>query len=522
MEVKGVKQKARHLELDSHFEEVFDESQNKVATTNQDDKSSQELTNILLFNTTNPILLKEPMFIKLKEWMDKFHKEIQERNGFGDIFNSEDRLKILLYECLVKLLKEIAIVQDHKMQLKYLQRVYDWFAKRQLKPRSILKPKLNLKTTVQKRNTQKPLELSKTTPEKMHEDDIRALYTKITLPKESLKNFARREVKDPNIKASPKTLPQKELSSIKSIEAKSTYLYYLPEKPIEQRLERMWFAKKNRDITNKRRNQEFFTVLNQWGRAKAKLNAEMVRKHENIICANNFGVRNQNFQNLKGFLNKSAMIYRDLYELCEEESSESDNEEGVVIKESTPIKKPEVIDLTHSTGKLPLKKKSVVRYLLPEVRNTIQEGDKRRVDYIRRMYGNLINASNDNTSENESIFVTGPKGINSLSVYNKDIKRSYTKFNAKSLLSRSTPITHIAPREQFRIQEMKEVNRTQDHLARKEIPCTMSLLKRAILAPEDCSKSMITPENFPKPGSRLLVNPFAIMKKVKKKMKKKR
>jgi hypothetical protein len=56
-------------------------------------------------------------------------------------------------------------------------------------------------------------------------------------------------------------------------------------------MERLWFARINRDLAQKRTLEEAEHVLDSWGRAKARLNSQLVRKHEVMHYANNFPCR---------------------------------------------------------------------------------------------------------------------------------------------------------------------------------------------------------------------------------------
>ena len=575
MEVKGIRQKIPQAEdkATPRLDEVFDEYQKKVTVANgnnggngQEQKASQfsdtTSTEDPLSSLFSSYLSENPMLIKLKQWMDAYYKEMH-KNEFSDNVDSVtgQHLKVILYESLIKLLREIATTKDKALQVSYLQKVYNWFAKRERRQCASLRKEFGTAPT----KTLSPHQtkaLTEVPSKSLYEQRMRTLHPEIPPPKIRLEDYKRKALNKSNLVNNAKSeainnaenvshkvndttttvnktmdstmiaataiLPPapilKAASGVEwaskerkaaAIEAKSAFLYYDPQDPDEQKIERMWFAKKNKEIAEKRAAEELKEVIKKWGYAKARVNEELVRKHENVTYGNNFAVRDHRPMSKAKSANKTRVNYQEIYEKessGEDEEEHSPYEESPVIAKRKGAKTPDITDLRGSMPELP---KRACRHL-PAVQKAIYEGDKHKVDYIRKMYGHLINATEDKMDTAANIFVNGPKGMKSLSIYNKDVERVTPDGQKRRQLNRSVPATHACTRNMFRLQQVKEINRIKSFLAKEEIPCSALTLQRAILMPDDYPADMMVAGNFPKPGVRLLVNPFSIKKKGKK------
>jgi len=72
-------------------------------------------------------------------------------------------------------------------------------------------------------------------------------------------------------------------------EGRSNYQYYYPTgETHEQELEQYWFDEKNKDLADKRRDEEAKQTMKTWGQARGRMEAEISRKKENINAATNF------------------------------------------------------------------------------------------------------------------------------------------------------------------------------------------------------------------------------------------
>lgn len=72
-------------------------------------------------------------------------------------------------------------------------------------------------------------------------------------------------------------------------EGRSNYQFYYPTGLThEQELEQFWFDEKNKELADKRREEEAKQTLVDWGQARGRMEAEIARKKENINAATNF------------------------------------------------------------------------------------------------------------------------------------------------------------------------------------------------------------------------------------------
>jgi hypothetical protein len=564
MEVKGVGQRLPRTEAEpkeaSHFEEVFDESKKKLE---EGQGSRAELSVGVrealaeLDSLRSPYIDNNPLFTSLKEWMTGFRKELLENEDkLGDrgaVDTVPDyELRMTLYDCVKKLLREIVRTSDRTLQMNYLQRAYDWFLKRQKQRRQSTRHEISLPTD-KLASTSPPKYMPEVPTRQLYEEKMRTLHPEIPPPRDRLARYkykglradseaARETTAATPEQAEPIQIPSPPLIPMKvgisggewaqrprkqaPITAKSTYLYYEPQHPEEQKMERMWVAKKNQDIAEKRTAEEQEQVVRQWGEAKGKLNESLLRKHENANYGTNFGVRRyrpERGRRLPRLLHQPDSAYKDMYDQNSSGAEEPDASPSNMSPLSKSVQKPRtrkmpvVADLRTSTDSLGQLNKS-----FQDPSRVIYEKDKHKVDYLRKMYGHLINATDDKMDSAANIFVSGPKGAKTLSLYNQYANRPYTSVYRGRRPTHSVPATHSKSREEYRMQQMQEISRIKEHLAREDVPCSITALQRAVLIPEDYPAAQMTAQNFPRPGSRLLINPFAVKKKKKGKKSKKK
>eukprot|EP00826_Nyctotherus_ovalis_P014016 TRINITY_DN13867_c0_g3_i1.p1 TRINITY_DN13867_c0_g3~~TRINITY_DN13867_c0_g3_i1.p1 ORF type:complete len:564 (-),score=169.03 TRINITY_DN13867_c0_g3_i1:181-1872(-) len=559
MEVTGIAQTLP--EAKSNFEAVFNESKQEVQNANRTANSDYKAVPLEILHA--PALDSNPQFSSLKEWMIEFNSEIQNKYFAAEAHDDELHLRVVLYRCLNKLFREIIVCRDKKIQEGYIKRVYNWFSKRREKSRPDMRRELGLPSN--KENIEHKDYLTIESKQKLYEDKKRTVHPEIPPPKDRLGVVEVKTIKAEEAKAEKEQAPSSLLPSLPliqdnqkaslldkektSVEAQSTFIYYKPRYNKEQQLERLWHARKNQSIQKKREGEELSKSVTEWGFARSRFNENIARKHENKNYANNFFIRNFETKAVRPKTTLKGTKEPDYKGIYNGESSGDENEEVRPFTSKTYVKSaerrrvrkplPDLVDLskcdinevnmTAAQRKARLlaakrKKKKApkkVREVIPRVSTAVSESGKSRISYIRRMYGHLIGETNDSMDSAANIFVNGPKGINSLSIYNKDVKRPYTVSASMSMgLNADLPITHQGNREQFRVNQMKEVNTIKEYLAKEEVPCNITALQRAILMPEDYAGMQMKAESFLQPGSRLIVNPFA--KKKKKKGKKKK
>ena len=72
-------------------------------------------------------------------------------------------------------------------------------------------------------------------------------------------------------------------------EGKSNYQFYYPTgETYEQELEKFWFDEKNKELADKRRDEEAREIMKEWGLAHGRMESEIARKKEHLSVATNF------------------------------------------------------------------------------------------------------------------------------------------------------------------------------------------------------------------------------------------
>ena len=83
-----------------------------------------------------------------------------------------------------------------------------------------------------------------------------------------------------------------EFESLLKVESKGSYANYIPTNNIvEQKLQKMWVETQNRDIAEKRVNDELHRTMKEWGDAKSRYEGDIQRKSENKWFGSNFRAR---------------------------------------------------------------------------------------------------------------------------------------------------------------------------------------------------------------------------------------
>eukprot|EP00826_Nyctotherus_ovalis_P063028 TRINITY_DN9205_c0_g1_i14.p1 TRINITY_DN9205_c0_g1~~TRINITY_DN9205_c0_g1_i14.p1 ORF type:complete len:538 (-),score=123.38 TRINITY_DN9205_c0_g1_i14:15-1628(-) len=506
MEVKGVGQAIFKHEPDkAQFEKVFMESKCEIDEARPGLVSLKPAYEI----PTSAELENNPLFSTLIEWMKEFHKEIHEKE-----LREEEGvyLTMILYKRLNKLMREIVITKDSAVQEDYIKRVHDWFSKRKSEAKPKIRKEIGVSSTWKNEEPKKPLPMD---PNKtLYAENRRIAHPEISPPKDRLAVFSVKELTSkneqeqydqdtekqetaatflPSLPATAKK-PIREYKKANGIEGQSHFQYYKPRYVEEQKVERLWFAKKNKDVARKRTEAETRKTVTEWGLARSRFNENLVRKHEAKNFANNFRVRRMETKPVRAkTVDKNAEV--DYTKVYDESSGDEETENRKYEKgkrkapEVVDVSKPEAKSVSKSVAmgkkknldpeKKPLRTVKKVKNLVPRVSTAITDSGKKRVDYIRKMYGHLIGASNDSMDSAANIFVNGPKGINSLSIYNKDVRRPYTVNS--SMIGSSVPVTHQGEREEIRMSQIKEIDGIKKYLARKEVACNATTLQLSLI-----------------------------------------
>jgi DNA-binding PadR family transcriptional regulator len=75
-----------------------------------------------------------------------------------------------------------------------------------------------------------------------------------------------------------------EFTTVNRFEGRSNYNNYYPSNDIEteQKLEKFWFMNKNKEITDKRREEELKQMVQEWSLAKSRIQEESHRRREGL------------------------------------------------------------------------------------------------------------------------------------------------------------------------------------------------------------------------------------------------
>ena len=287
-------------------------------------------------------------FIKLKQFLKKFTIRADDliRNSKTYLI-PEFSYQVRLHDCLRNMLREIVHTDDVKRQTTYLTRVYKWFFCKMnsigainsdekqeedefMYPEKYAeKEKKRIEEINRKKEKLKDEEYNLEVEKARFEAGERTIHKDIIPAKERIEFYKRKLPKDPNqsmgetstrpttkssttrvktAKTRVDTMygqPYKptydtfytskgdvQYNNLLNVESKSSYLNYIPSDDlVEQKLEKMWKESKNREVAEKRWNEEIQQTLKDWGEAKSRYEEDIQRKTENQWFGSNFGAR---------------------------------------------------------------------------------------------------------------------------------------------------------------------------------------------------------------------------------------
>lgn len=129
-------------------------------------------------------------------------------------------------------------------------------------------------------------------------------------------------------------------------EGRSNYQFYYPTgETFEQDLEKYWFDSKNKELADKRREEEAKQMMKDWGNARGRMESEIARKKEHLNVATNFAAaRGWQRTNWKSKNHKPGQETAE--EFLMPSSSEDEASPEKVKKMSAGKPKLQVVDLT--------------------------------------------------------------------------------------------------------------------------------------------------------------------------------
>lgn len=603
MKIVGIGQTLPKIENNQQnskrFDLLLDETQKKIISNNHNVNNRYKV-DFELQKLTCPNLETDSKFLELKKKLEAFEKETQKIN-IVNLDSQNENLNQLafdaaLFNCLQRLISEIILTYDPFIQKEYLNKVYKWFMKKQEAKSKV--PKLwptSKNSQIQpSKSTASRLDLRSYSNKKMYEEKLRTLHLDINPPNYRLEKMQHKTLKKDNEKSEiNKETNQKSKESennkkmklsvsknqllstcytkeneTNTIESSSNFYNYRGlNRKEDQRLEKFWFSHRNKEIQDKRTNEEIHNAISVWSNAKSEYNANVVRKYEMIKLGSNFNKRNysklhkpevdNSDQNLKEKYNKESNEQNHFQGIPnqyhkEEEKSKEEN----IHLENNNVESNDRFSTIINHRNLTLTDKNTVSQLniatplqtvnLNEVSNRLLaenpenpenpensdnpnlflEISKMRIDRIREKDGKLVSADNNKMDNVDNIYLNETTKGNAicLSAYNyMKYQNSLKNSRNKDFYNTSkNPFTHRYSRNFIRTIELDEIHTMFNEMKKNEVPCSGKTLSRVILTPEGYTRQFMKYENIIAQGSRLLVNPYIIKGKKKKGKKKKK
>lgn len=339
------------LHGDDNFDRVMQESEEELARIARQHPSRSVKDKLLELDEValrNPQIDNDPTFRKLKTFLKKFTVRADECIQSGNThFLPEFSFQMRLHDCLRNMLREIVHTDDINRQRIYLTRVYKWFfnkmssigavsiAQKQkedefMNPDKYAEIEKQKEEEIKRKKARLRDEVYNAQVEKgWFEAGERTIHKDIIPAKDRIEFYKRKLPKDPNqsigesstrptTKASTTrvrtagtradsvygqsfrpsfntfytTGEEVKYNNLMKVESKSSYMNYVPtDNVVEQKLEKMWRETKNKEIAEKRCNDELQHTLKEWGDAKSRYEEDLQRKSENMWFGSNFVAR---------------------------------------------------------------------------------------------------------------------------------------------------------------------------------------------------------------------------------------
>ena len=318
------------------------------------------------------------------------------------------------------------------------------------------------------------------------------------------------------------------------MESRSNYAHYVPSDTVaELELENRWRNAMHKKTSQRREKQEFKTMINQWSHTKSRLEEEINRKNESNSFGSRFhqrtfvpraksanvvsGVQRRfdngsQVANNGGVENEEDLGIKDEDEISERDS-EHDAEDEYKDKEDTKIMlyretgnkrvgQPELLDYTRT------RPKSVATgHIVPLAQHDPVEErmNKAKIERITKLHADLIFNTRGVPVDVGQDGTYSVSRAPSLSIYDQSKATKYRPFSA---------VIHGAKPENFRKDQMDEIEEIKAKLAKFKIKVPVKQLKTSLLLPE---VNQVSLPKLPEPGAGLMRNPFYKEKKGKKK-----
>lgn len=470
----------------SQFEEVLRESEQLISEANLQDEEVLSLNPDMSFSLkqiTSIYLDHNTRFQDLKKALENYHLDCRRKHPQMHAGKSS-QWKQIVYTSLHRLLNECLYTNVRKLQLEYLNKVYEWYYTK-------------VGVTITQQDLSDPAGVQKTAeyveeegPDRLSQYSRRKIQSSASVrPKTA--NTVHSKLFDSRPPSAAVKIPIQAFlgageprTEIPEEDFETSYISYTPiGEEAEKNAEIRFKENRMKDLAEKRLRDEMRAKVDSWTLVRARKTEEFNRKFE----SNRFGSK---FDNRAYAPSRPHTAGEALGGVQKERTFEMVDPEAEKI-EDTKGKTVEVVQESQPLHKL--SKIANIRKLHEE----ILEGDESADEP-------------NNILDYDPTAVTLSAYSKSGQIFNREVSRPHTAGYlppARNILSRglsgqSRPVTAQ------RASQIDEVYEVKKHLAKKNIPCSIDTIKYGLLMPEDLPPESLTHLSLPIAGSGLLSNPF--------------
>lgn len=353
--IDGIEPSQHHNVLqggEDNFDKVLEESEEELARIARKHHSRSVKDSILELDDislTDRKINDDPTFNKLKVFLKNFTIQAQEAIQEKNTHTIKDySYQTRIHDCLRFMMREVVQTDDVERKKLYLMRVYKWYMNKmnaigaisitqKQKEDAFMHPDVHAEAE-RKKKEQEEMMKARLKDEAYNQEvqkgffqaGERTIHKDIIPARERIEFYKRRLPKDPNsssILETTSTRPNTksstrvrtantrsdtmygqnfrpsfhtfftsgekvEFDSVLKVESKANYGSYIPaDNIVEQKLQKMWTQTQNREVAEKRVNDELKQTMQDWGNAKARYEEDIQRKIENRLYGSNFGAR---------------------------------------------------------------------------------------------------------------------------------------------------------------------------------------------------------------------------------------
>lgn len=472
----------------SQFDEVMRESEQLISEVNMQDEEILSLNPDLSFSLkqiTSIYLDHNTRFQDLKKALENYHLDCRRKHPQMHPGKSS-QWKQIVYTSLHRLLNECLYTNVRKLQLEYLNKVYDWYY---TKVGVLSEPEQN--TQIELRKT--PEYIEEEAPDRLSQYSRRKIQSSASLrPKTA--NTVHSKLFDSRPPSAAIKLPIQAFTGagepreeIPEVEFETSYISYTPVgEEAEKNAEIRFKENRMKDLAEKRLRDEMRAKVDSWTLVRARKTEEFNRKFE----SNRFGSKfdNRAYSPSRPHTAGEALNGKKerVFEMIDPEIEKVEKDVNGVAK---------TVEVVVQESK-PLHKMS-------------------KIDTIRKMHGEILEGD-ESVDEPNNILDYDPTAVTlsayskSGQIFNREVSRPHTAGYlppARNILSRGLngPNRPVTAQRAGQIDEIYEVKK---HLAKKNIPCSIDTIKYGLLMPEDLPPESLTHLSLPIAGSGLLSNPF--------------